>query len=193
MRKAPLQERIDYYRYTSATQPLDQAREILVEIQGLDRDKTPDWKYNALWTAFFATYGKPFKQQRDKTLQMGLRLPEGVIPSAYRDRHDAIIDLRDKMFAHTDFASFKDDQQNPLNALSVHVIDGMPHFGLRYIMPRDQEIEKYLELLDALIKTVAYRATKIWKRWAKHIKVPRNSLWNVNVTDTSDDVLVKYK
>ena len=192
MHKAPLQERIDYYRYTSATQLLDQAREILVEIQSLDRGKTQDWKYNALWTAFFASYGKPFKQQRDKTLQMGLRLPDDVIPSAYRNQHVAIIDLRDKMFAHTDFASFKDDQQNTLNALSVHVINGKLHFGLRYITPRGEEIEQYLGLLGALIKTVAYRAKKIWKRWAKHIKVPRNSMWNLNVSDTSDEVLVRY-
>ena len=193
MHKAPLQERIDFYRYSSASQLLDQAREILKEIQSLDRANTPDWKYNALWTAFYATYGKPFKQQRDKTLQIGLRLPDDVIPAAYKNEHDGIIDLRDKMFVHTDFASLTDDMQNPLNALAMHVIGRQPHFGLRYIMPTKSGIKKYLELLDAMIETVSYRGTKIWKRWAKHVNVPDNSVWSINAGNKSDDVLLKYK
>ena len=190
MHQAPLTERIDFYKYSSATQFLDQARDILIEIRGLNRADTPDWKYNGLWTAFFATYGKPFKQQRDKILKIGLRLPDDVIPADHRSRHDAIIDLRDKMFAHTDFASFKDDQQQPLNALAVYMIEGMPNFAVRYILPRNEEIDNWIELLSELIATVAYRGTKIWKKWSRHIKVSKNSAWKINVSDNSNDIMI---
>ena len=97
------------------------------------------------------------------------------------------------MFVHTDFASLTDDMQNPLNALAMHVIGRQPHFGLRYIMPTKSGIKKYLELLDAMIETVSYRGTKIWKRWAKHVNVPDNSVWSINAGNKSDDVLLKYK
>lgn len=193
MHKATLEERIDFYRYTSATQIFDQAHDVLKEISTLDPTKTPDWKVNSLWMTFFILYAKPFKQQRDKQLKVGLRLPDDVIPTEFKDEHDAIIDLRDKMFAHTDFASLKDNLGQPLNELVIFVHGRKVQFATKFVQPTHAGMEKYLKLLDELIKTVAYRGTKIWNRWAKHLNLPDSSAWVVNSADGTDDALLPLK
>ncbi len=193
MHKATIQERIDFYRYTSATQLLDQAREILREILALDPTTTRDWKINSLWMTFFLLYAKPFKQQRDNQLKVGLRLPDDVIPDEFKNEHKAIIDLRDKMFAHTDFASLKDDTGQPLNELVIFVRGRKVQFATKFVHPTSAGIETYLKLLDKLIETIAYRGTKIWNCWAMHLNLPDKSAWVVNAADGTDDVLLPLK
>lgn len=193
MHQIPFQERIDFYRYTSATLFLDQARLILKKIESLDRKITTEWEMHALWMSFFGLYAKPFKQQRDKCLEVGLRLPEDVIPQEFLNVHKGIIDLRDRMFAHTDFDSLKDDKGQPMNALTITVYNGKAKFGLIFTLPRPETMAKYEKLLDALIKTVAYRGTKIWKRWAKHLNLADNTVWVVNASNRTDEALLPCK
>lgn len=193
MHTAPFEERLDFYRYTSAAQYLDQARNILSELRTSDQSRTPDWRVHALWDAFFVAYSKPFKQQQDKTLKRGLRLPDDVIPPSHKETHDAIIQLRDKMYAHTDFHSLRDDQGTALNALCLQVTDRKPVFGLRLIRPRDIGIDRWLALIDAVIAEISSRGTKIWNRWVPSLNLPDNSVWILNVDTSSDDVLKQYK
>lgn len=193
MHQAPLDERIDFYRYTSATQFLDQARMTLREIKELPATGVPEWKVHGLWMAFFGFYAKPFKQQRDKELQVGLRLPEDIVPDEMKDTHRSILDLRDKMFAHTDFASLKADTGEALNALAIQVHRRMPVFGLRFILPTTEGVARYEKLLDTLIEKVAYRGTKIWNRWSRHLNLADGTTWIVNSANDNDDALLPYK
>ena len=193
MHQSTLEERIDFYRYTSGCQLLDQASDILKEILNLDRSITPDWKINSLWTTFFMLYAKPFKQQRDKQLKVGLRLPDDVIPSNFLQQHNAILDLRDKMFAHTDFASLKDDTGNPMNELVIFVEARKVKFATKFLEPTPAGIEKYLELLDELIKTVSYRGNKVWNKWVRHLNLPDQSAWVVSAAPGTTDTLTPLK
>lgn len=124
---------------------------------------------------------------------MGLRLPDDVIPTEFKNEHDAIIDLRDKMFAHTDFASLKDNAGQPLNELVVFVHGRKVQFATKFVQPTNAGIEEYFKLLDELIKTVAYRGTKIWNRWSKHLNLPDKSAWVVNAADGTVDALLPLK
>jgi hypothetical protein len=193
MHKATLEERIDFYRYTSANLIFCQARDVLKEISTLKSLDAPSWKVNSLWVSFFILYAKPFKQLRDKRLKVGLRLPDDVIPVEFRNDHDAIIDLRDKMFAHTDFSSLKDNLGRPLNELVICVHGSRVQFATRFIQPTQAGIEKYLKLLDEVIKTVDYRGTKIWERWSKHLNLADSSVWVVNAADGTDDALLPLR
>lgn len=63
--------------------------------------------------------------------------------------------------------------------------------GGRYIIPREEEVKVYVELVTAILEKVGYRSSKIWKRWVTRIKVPHTSRWYLNAGDKSDDILVK--
>lgn len=165
----------------------------LREIKELPATGVPEWKVHGLWMAFFGFYAKPFKQQRDKELQVGLRLPEDIVPDEMKDTHRSILDLRDKMFAHTDFASLKADTGEALNALAIQVHRRMPVFGLRFILPTTEGVARYEKLLDTLIEKVAYRGTKIWNRWSRHLNLADGTTWIVNSANDNDDALLPYK
>lgn len=97
---------------------------ILREIKSLPLREVPEWKIHSLWMAFYAFYAKPFKQQRDGNMQVGLRLPESLVPEEMKNIHQSILNLRDKMYGHTDFASMKANTGEALNALFIHVEKG---------------------------------------------------------------------
>src|SRR5688500_16845793 len=105
---APLAERIDCYRYFSALHFFERARGILLQIQQ-EGDLCEDSEESELTRlpanavtlchAFYVLYAKPFKQQQDKELKLGLRiLADDVVPAAFRKTHDDTIKLRDKMY-----------------------------------------------------------------------------------------------
>lgn len=193
MHQASLDERIDFYRYGSASYFFEQARMILREIKDLPAGEAPEWKVHGLWMAFFGFYAKPFKQQRDKNLQVGLRLSDDVVPSGMKDTHQSILDLRDKMFAHTDLGSLRDDTGEALNALAIHIHGRKAIFGLRFILPNAEGISKFEELLNVLIEKSDYRYTKIWNRWSRHLNLADGSTWVVNAGNKNDDALLLYR
>lgn len=64
---------------------------------------------------------------------------------------------------------------------------------IRELASLNAGIEKYLKLLDEVIKTVDSRGTKIWERWSKHLNLPDSSVWVVNAADGTDDALLPLR
>lgn len=192
---APFEDRLDFYRYTSAAHHLHRARSLLNEILESEAGAIPEWKMQSLWEAFFIAYSKPFKESRQDANKRGLRIEAGdVVPDEFSGTHEAIIELRDKMFAHTDFADLVDDQGFPLNAVMIKVENGQSNFGLKIITPRAEQTEDWMDLIDALIEKASYRGTKIWNRWNRKLKLRDQTTWVLNVDHDPDvsEVLKHY-
>jgi hypothetical protein len=193
MKQAPLKDRIDFYRYASATLYLDHARQTLAAIKETKRLTLLSSRMHGLWMTFYGLYAKPFKQQQDPKIKMGLRLSDDVIPPEFLEIHKSIIRLRDKVFIHTDFGSFEDYNDQEPNGFVISISDGRPKFMLKSIIPTSYEINKYEQLLDKLIFTVADRTSRIWDQWAKSLHLQDGSIWELNTSNEIGDVLVIYK
>src|SRR5947209_8873300 len=93
--KAPLSERLEFFKYQYSCQTFAHARKILVYIQD-QRVLSGHPLHHTLWTAFRVLYGKPFKQRQP------LRLQTDIVDDEWLEIHQTLLDFRDKMFAHTD-------------------------------------------------------------------------------------------
>jgi|GEM_PF-3328860 len=195
MKQASFQERLDFYLYKSAHHYLTQAHAILNHVVRLNRDETPDWMIESFWTSFYIIYGKRFKQSRFSK-DVSVALPkEGLIPEKFIGTHDAIIQIRDKMFAHTDFQSFSDDLGAPMNGLILRIENRKLRFGASLVTLREQGVEKYNLLLCHLTKTLKYRSEKIWNRWARNVPMSYYADWLLNLSNEKDvdDVFIRLK
>ena len=171
-----------FYRFRSAHHFFVEAKQILEEIAKLDKGHVAIVIHNSLWLSFYILYAKPFEQQRDKTLKMGLRLPDDLVPPQFKRRHESILHFRDKMFAHTDISGPTTDNGISLNALVlIYVNRTTYHFANAFVHPAPELIPQFDALLDALVEKCDYHAKKIWRRWAKELDLPAGSSWKINV------------
>jgi len=198
MPTASFKERLDFYRYTSACLFLSQAKDILLKLKQLtstDQDSDLSSKIsfelnkNILWHAFFTIYSKPFKQTRDAELKMGLRVLDDIVPEDCKHQHQAILTLRDKMYAHTDFHQLIDSNGDPMSKLIIIATENRVSFGQSFVHPID---DQWLEVIEKIHNKCKYHKTKIWESWKKKIHLPQNSRWALNMDPNDDEILKKY-
>lgn len=191
MYEAPLSERLDLVRYKTAEMHFAYAAAALKLAKRISEFKDVIFFRETVWTAFFVNYAKPFRQSRNRNPGLGLRLTDELVPNEYRDAHNSIIKMRDKHFAHTDL----DLQTNPFDANSENLLIAIVtkaglSFGIFSLVPSDDVIREYDELLDVVMEKVSYRANKIIARWGKHVRVPPG-MWTINLSDSSNEVLYR--
>jgi hypothetical protein len=190
MHTAPLAERIEFVRYKVAELHLAYASAAIELADRADEFRDTIFFRETVWTAFFVNYGKPFKQSRDTKKGFAMRLPEDVVPPEHLVTHRSILMMRDKHFAHTDL----DFQSCPLvstpeELLVVLATRAGLTYGIGSLVPADSTVADYKATLDAIMDKVAYRADKIANRWSRHLRVPINSMWTVNLSKTNDAIL----
>src|SRR5688572_1383924 len=95
MKAVSFAERAEFWKWQSASIAFEMVREVC---DYLLQQQLPVSHpiHDPLVTSIYALYGRPFKQRTP------LRLSEDIVPKRHRSTHDALITLRDKMFAHTD-------------------------------------------------------------------------------------------
>lgn len=184
MHRAPYQERLDLHRYSLTADIWSQARVALEQIQELENDTSEKGRMTSflLRVSFYTLYAKPFKQRAP--LKIGIEIvPKELVPV-----HNGLITLRDKMFAHTD-GDLNSSDGTSINTVLVHIKPRSIAFGINTLRPLGNSIKTYLGLLSEITKTVIYRRNKIWLRWGKHLRLPMDSRWFVNLSPDSDEVL----
>jgi len=186
MHTAPQSERVEFYKWQYAFSIMSEARGILRHIidQGIT-DAHP--QHHAFWAAFHVFYAKPFKQRR------AIRIPDSIVPAGHRNIHDAIITLRDKMFAHSDLEGLDTDQGEPMNAEFVSFFPGEPQpvrFGFRFISPTPAVHDDYDELCRQLLQELHNESSRIWNSWAPNLDVQPQMSYRINTQATPDDVLL---
>lgn len=186
MHAAPFDERIDLYAFLSAKLHFQFALDSLNEVS---KNESSDWRYQAFFTSFAINYGKPFKEQRDKSLKRGLRLDETLIPPKHLATHETILCLRDKMVAHTDLSGFNTDSGEPVNALYFVVEHRSLKSALTSLRPKPGTCEKYQKHLRVLIRIVTNKSTNLLKKWGK-LGLDDGSIWKLNLSKESDDMLI---
>lgn len=179
--KAPLSERLEFFKYQYSCQTFAHARKILVYIQ--DHGVLSGHPlHHTLWTAFMVLYGKPFKQRPP------LRLQSDIVDGDWSETHQTLLDFRDKMFAHTDLDLVTEHSLEPLNSIVVMIHDGVVTMGTAFIYPNPESTAKYRSLVESLITKTNEHAAKLWASW--DAIAHRNARYVVNVGSKSDEVLL---
>jgi hypothetical protein len=167
-----------------------EAKHILAELKphaGTPKNLT----IGALWTAFFVTYGKPFKQQRDEKLKAGIRLQEDYVPAKFIGLHKLFLANRDKVFAHTDFADFSDDKGRPVNSIVLRILEGRKtHLSVRHFVPDIETISAAEEMINEIISVIEPKAIGIFTSWTSKMTGEPGEVLELNAGDLSDDVFV---
>jgi hypothetical protein len=128
--------------------------------------------YYSLNVAATISYGKPFRASR------GLeRLPEDIIPPAYRHAHNQIMHYRDKVFAHTDTNENLSAADRLFDVIFSFDKRGEYQFAKGFKVLESSVliigVERISALTDLLIVKARYHMDKILKRYAADFpKVP---------------------
>jgi hypothetical protein len=179
--KAPLSERLEFFKFQYSCQTFAHARKTLLYIQE-QGVLSGHPLHHTLWTAFIVLYGKPFKQRPL------LRLDADLVQNDWRETHQTLLDFRDKMFAHTDLDLVAEQSLDPLNSIVVTIQDGAVTMGTGFIYPDPESTAKYRLVVDSLIQKTNELATKRWESW--NVIADYNGRYVINVGTKSDDVLL---
>lgn len=187
MNKAPLVERLEFFKFKYSGSMFDQARRVLRHISD-EKIGNDHPLHHALWTSFVVLYGKPFKQRR------AIRLDECVVPADYQEEHNAIMTFRDKMYAHSDLDLLEQESRDPLNRVMVSLDGGKVQFAFHFLFPKEAVVKRYGELLEELIRSTSYHAKKRWDAWVKRKRITMNpsKRYTINTAADSDDILVEF-
>jgi hypothetical protein len=89
-------------------------------------------------------YSRPFKQRS------AVRLPESIVPSKFRDAHDSMIEIRDKVSAHRDLDGLITDW-GFISQLQVNVSSGEFTIDTLSSIMSDEKAQEVLPLASTLI------------------------------------------
>lgn len=191
MLKVPQAERVEFFKILSAHLCFEQARKVLqmvIQQPHISPLSIP------LWTAFFVIYAKPFRQQfenKKRGVTHSIRIDaQSFVPPYFQDAHKSLMEVRDKMYAHTDHQTYTDEDGYPLNGV-FGCVNGLGElsFGMRSSVPPVEALEILLTLVKTLESQAGRESEKIWDRWAPHCPLP-TGCWDLNVGADSDDLLL---
>jgi hypothetical protein len=183
MTKAPLSERLEFFKFQYACQTFAHARKILLYIQDHKVLASHPLHYT-LWTAFIVLYGKPFRQRNP------LRLDTNIVSVEFRDVHQSLQDLRDKMFAHADL-DLVSQSLDPLNSIVVMIEGADVKMGTGFIYGDPATTSKYRSLVELLIQKTNHHANRLWTSW--DVIAHRTGRYVINVGKESDDILLPIR
>jgi len=111
--------------------------------------------HDPLVTSIFVLYGRPFKQKR-------IRLPEQIIPSDFTQLHKLLLDMRDKLYAHTDLDDYFSINGTQFGSLTGYTKHGNTQFGITIFTP---ELPQVIQMVEALQHICDLRARNIWNKY----------------------------
>jgi hypothetical protein len=180
MIKAPYKDRIEFWKFQHASitfSEVSQLCDLILKQQIVSGHPL----HVSLMTSLHILYGRPFKQRGAE-----VRLPEDIVPAEYKKTHDALINMRDKIYAHTDIDGPKTSDNDCLNKIGVYIQDRTVRFGMTMLFPRDTQ--RIHDLAKALSEKTWYHAEKNWKRYFKGGFV-KDGNYEVNVSKADDSFL----
>jgi hypothetical protein len=182
MMNAPYKDRIEFWKLQHASITFNEVKQLCEFIlkEGIDSGHP---LHVPLMAALHTLYGRPFKQRKE------LRIAEDLVPKNYRDDHDVLINMRDKIHAHTDADGPKTTEDDCLNKVIVAVRDGSARFALTMVGPRAIQIEKIRNLAGTLSQTTWSQAENIFKKYFKGEFV-KDGDYEVNISK-GEDVFLK--
>jgi hypothetical protein len=179
MIKAPYEERIEFWKFQNAWITFSEAGQLcdLILKQNIVSGHP---LFTSLMTALHILYGRPFKQRQV------VKISENIVPAEYKETHDALINMRDQIYAHTDVDGPKTANADSSNKVGVFIANGNVRFALAMAFPRD--VKKIHELTKILSDKTWYHAEKIWRKHFKTQFVPDGG-YEVNLSKDNDDFL----
>jgi hypothetical protein len=151
----------------------------------------------ALWTAFFVNYAKPFKQTPSgRGVTHSIRVdPAGFVPDDAMEVHEHLIKVRDKMYAHSDYNSNRDEDGVEMIGVIASVNGrGELKFGFRSRTPPLESLEALLHLTATLRDRAEAEYVYRWEGWRSVYSEPMPSgCWDVNIAPSPDDVFVAVR
>jgi hypothetical protein len=133
-------------------------------------------------TALHIFYGRPFKQRTE------VKLTEEIVPKEHKDNHNALISMRDQIYAHMDVDGLKSTDNNSVNKIGVFIKDRHVHFGMTMAFPRRDQVEIIRDLTKLLAEKTRFHSEKIWHRHFKSEFVPDNN-YEINISKNDDSFL----
>jgi len=151
MKKLPLTERLEYWKYQCASLTFHNAKAVA---EYLIENKRHPLQYQLL-TSLYVLYSRPFKQRKQ------VRISEELVPSEYMEEHSYLIGLRDKMFAHVDTDGLADKNIQHLSKIWLGYRDGGFRAGMASLFPIGFHFERTKELCDYLHEICESKAQEI--------------------------------
>ena len=179
MIKAPYKDRIEFWKFQNVSITFSEAAQLcdLIIKQGIVSGHP---LHASLMTALHILYGRPFKQRAE------VRIPEDIVPVNYKDTHDALLSMRDKIYAHTDVDGPKTAEDDVINKVAVSIQSGTVRFAITMLFPRDTQ--RIYDLAKVLSEKTSYHAEKIWTRYFKGAFV-KDGAYEVNISKGDDSFL----
>jgi len=151
MKKLPLTERLEYWKYQCASLTFHNAKTVA---EYLIKNKNPPLVIPLL-TSLYVLYGRPFKQRKR------IRISEELVPSEYMEEHSHLIGLRDKMFAHVDTDGLADKNIQHLSKIWLGYRDGGFRAGMASLFPIGFHFERTKDLCNYLHEICESKAQEI--------------------------------
>lgn len=175
-------DRMNFWMHCYARASFMQARMFIEKLLELDPPPN-DILRRALTAAIIATYCRPFKQRKP------VRLSDEVVPSAHRERHDALVEMRDKVVAHRDLDG-PVTEWGFVSQLQVNVhAKGMKIDTLSPIILNDMA-KRALPLIDALIDKMDAHANVFVRDHLQHA-IPGDGSYVVSLDDAPQEWLIR--
>jgi hypothetical protein len=177
--KALYKDRIEFWEFQNASITFSEAKQLcdLILKQNIVSGHP---LHVSMMTALHILYGRPFKQRTE------VKIPEDIVQTNFKDTHDALINMRDKIYAHTDVDGPQTANNDSLNKVGVYIQDGTVRFGITMMFPRDTQ--RIHDLAKTLSEKTWYHSEKIWQKHFKKEFIPDNH-YEVNLSKESDDFL----
>jgi hypothetical protein len=146
--------RIEYWKYHTAALSFEQARKVVEQLMLM---QNADSMFYPLMVSLHVFYARPFKHQ-----QKSRNLNEDLIPSTLISAHKMVINLRDRIFAHSDKESSVKDSETDVDLfqLVLLVTNGVMKPGAQMIFHSENNLQKIFTLCDTLYVSCMEKAHK---------------------------------
>lgn len=181
MSLAPLEDRIAFFRAQTAAIAFSMACDAAKFIAETSLTKS-DSIHDPLVTSMVIHYGRPFKQRRP------LRLPDSIVPEIDLGFHKALLEIRDKVVAHTDVDGPLAQDGYLINELAGYTRSDATHFGITIITP---DLGRFISLTESLSRTLTEEAQRVWVKYFSSVRVPDGTTI-VNLEEGNQPFLVPH-
>ncbi len=179
MKKLPLSDRLEYWKYQCAALAFLRAKEVAEYL--IEHENHP-LMYQLL-TSLYVLYGRPFKQRKE------VRISEELVPHEYSEEHSFLIVLRDKMFAHVDTDDLSEQKIENLSKILLRVQNGIAIAGMASLLPIGFQFERTRYLCNYLHETCDKKSQEILID-ALDGSCPANLTYEIDLR-TEDTYLIK--
>jgi hypothetical protein len=158
MESAPYSERLNFWKWQQASVAFEQVKNVS-EFVLTEKIEQPHPLHIPLMTALHTVYAKPFMQRRE------VRLGDDVVPAEFKEVHDSLITMRNKIHAHTDVDGPVTANDESFNKVVAIVRNGQVQLGSTVVFPRHNRVEQVRSLVEILSRKASCHAEEIWRQF----------------------------